>query len=329
MKFNKKKYHQHLYKRFRGLCLIIFLLAFCSFPLLSLTLNVANQISYQIIAVGYLLLAFSLPLFCFRFNYYSNASDFYYALPLDRQDLFNNSFLLGYLVASVPISLATIIGIITEVLINNALLLPLLLEYLNIIFFFSVIYTLVVMIIQYCNNVIDTIISTIGLINLPFILAYLVLQYVNTITGSITVDQGLMALLSPVYNLLYFYNISANIFIYLIYFVVLLLALYFASKTFYQKANHNYQKITTHHFKTIIKYLLVMCAFFAASIIGKNNFNNSLLQISFAFIISFVTYLITVYVNNRSLKFSFNILIKFILLMIVLVAFIILIPILL
>lgn len=321
-----KKYNSYLTHRFKDLALILFGVSFCLFPLLSLTTNINHRVAYFFISFMYLVCSITVPLFFFRYKYYPNATDFYYSLPFKRKDLFRSSLWSGYLVTIIPISISVLIGIISESLIDNSLFVSLILEYLNIVFFFSVIYATVILIIQLCNNMLDTIVSTIALVNFPFILGYLFFAYIESTTGTNTFDPEVMVLVSPVSNLFFALDIELSFLVYLLYTVVLIISLVLASSIFYKRAQSANQFEATKILKKIIKYLAILTAFFFVSFIGSSNFDSKFGEILFSLIASTTTFLAVCFMDHRALKVTTKEVVVFVLLMIVLVSFVVILP---
>lgn len=325
MKINKK-YRSHLFHRFKDLALVLFVVSFCLFPLLTLTTNVDYETSYFLISLMYLILAFAMPLFFFRYKYYQNASDFYYSLPLNRDYLFKTSLVSGYLVVVVPITVSVIIGMIFASANSTNLFSTLFIEYLNMLFFFSVIYGAVILIIQLCNNVLDTVVSTITIVNFPFILGFLIFGYLNSLTGTQTFNPDFMVFVSPVNNLLFVLYIELSIWVYVLYGITLVVSLVLASMIFYRRGQSSQKFNATRLLKKIIKYLAIFTAFFFISIIGSNNFENKFGEILFAIIASTATFFAVNFIDHRGLKFNFRELISFAILIIILVLLVILLP---
>lgn len=335
-------YMKHLILRHKTLLLLYTFVCFICYPLLTILtenpyIDDLMAIGGTIYLIGLLIAFLILPVLVFRFNHNKRSVDTYYSLPISRSSLFFAQYLTPMLCALIPVILNYALGTIILTIratINNytwwggpggtfeafvvfvLALIPLVAAYAMNTYF-----------VNKSNTMFDAAIVTLGHNVLPFLIILAVALFIDNhrvSTGSIDYDYFLISrILSPNYRcfdlyISYFDNRITMDFdlllktLYNIGFFVLFTVL--GVKAFKKRKGEDAEQIT-NSFITY-PFLIHVASIFIMSFLDITEMWSETVVVILFIAILFVIFTIMNFIANRSVKFTWKILAKFVILLV-------------
>jgi len=309
------RYFKFRLRSFLSRMIFIFLFCFLVFPLVVLaTYNNYNSLEstydyFYAIAAVLLVLGFVFPIGFFFFTNAKNSSDFYFALPIKRQDLFIHNYLIGIIVPLLPVTLAVASGLFTLHLYGSPFLGENLLMYGKIVLFYLTINNLVTLIIQKCNNRFDSFLASLILINLPLSLYYAIVVFLeNTLLGFPPYENFyLLAFISPLFSIFYTWLSATPLYIFVIYLLALLLVPILASVLFYsRKPEKSADASTSRMIYPLMSYVFTFNVFLLSYLTTSNLNFRPWFTYLFAIILALLVFLSIRMLATRGFKNLFR-----------------------
>lgn len=314
------KFINFQFDRYFNTAIFIFLIGITTFPLIVLTSYgnyqelSATYIYFTVIAAILLVAAFVLPIALFNFSNAKSSSDVYFSLPIKRQDIFLQNYFLGLVITLVPIILSTICGILALALKGSPYYLTNLMMFVRIIFVYLVLYNLVILVIQKCNNLIDSFIASFIIVNIPIVLYYAIIVFLeNTVLGfPYYSNYNLITLISPIYSIFMIWQVPPFTLYYPIYWLLLIILPILASMFFYlKKPEQSADASTSILIYPFIKYVCTFAIFIMCIVISyRYNFGPIGIYV-FALGTSLLTYLLIQILSTRGFKPFYRSILRF------------------
>ncbi len=292
--------------------IFLFALGISTFPLIVLAINsefLTIESSYPFfifISVILLVSGFVFPIILFDFTNHKKSADFYYSLPVKRQTIFLQQYVLGLIFILVPITISTLLGIFSLIIKGSSFFVEYLLIYLSIVLVFLAIYNIVTFVIQKCNNLTDSYTASLILINIPVVIYYSIVIFLeNSIYGFPNYYyQDLLVMLSPIYGIFAIWTTNVSFYVYLFYLILMILIPIFASILFYTKrAEQSSEASVSKMIYPLIKYVATFTVFMGCLVIALSNNFGVLGKYIFAIGFSLVTYLTIDALSKRGFNY--------------------------
>lgn len=336
-------YMKHLVLRHKTLLMLYTFVCFISYPLLTILterpyIDDLMAIGGTIYMIGLLVIFLVLPVFIFKFNLSKKSVDTYYSLPISRKSLFFAQYVTPLICALLPVILNYALGTIVLTIrasINHydwwggpagtfeafiafiLALIPLVAGYAMNTYF-----------VNKCNALMDAAIVTLGYNVLPYLLILTVAIYLenHTVgTGGILNDIDYFTIarvMSPYYRSFEFfveYYSQRDVFNFLLFFktlynlAFLTVFTWLGLKTFQKRKGEDAEQIT-NSFITY-PFLIHIASICIISFLDITRMLDIVWIVVFTAVI-FVIFTIMNFIANRSVKFTWKIAVKFIILMI-------------
>lgn len=337
-----QKYFINLFKRKKRILALYTFIVFMAYPFLLITNLITNDgegfinITETMLILCELVLAalaIILPLFTFKFAFVKKNVDTYFAIPLNRDHLFNAHFIAPILGTILPILASYLLGglfLIPDSGIDGYLILLLILLLVFIIFI--VIYSMNTFIILKCNNIIDASIITAAIGIVPLMLyaaleTFLRSQVFNNGMLDSIIHKGpqlIVDLFSPYRGLVLVNeyvkfrgnNIqleTLDVVLFMYYVVIGILLIIEAKKSFKFKKGEDAEQLTTHY----LTYPLLTNLGLISLILNFNFTDYDITEMVIILIALFVAYMIIHAIAMRSFKINMKMILKFIILIVV------------
>lgn len=340
MKNETKNYCRYFIKRHTKLILLISTLLFLTLPFLAFTKGGIRLFSYSsqetIDLMGFastlsfcaFVLAAIIPNIVFKFLHKRNSCDLYFALPMNRKTLFSLQYILGLGMALIPLTLNVIL-VLVIILVRYAGLLGIdLLIYIMLVYIlFFALYSIITLLIIKCNNTLDAILATIGVIFLPMILLLTLRIFLNMQVNAIYVSVNtsfqevfdisiLFRYISPITCSKYFasyldsrvvLSLSEYILPLCYWFILGFVSLYFARKTFIQKKEEDVEQRTI----SLLIYPLMILIIMISLIIITFDMQMEMSDRITSTLVILVVYMISNFIWRRKIQFKIKELLMF------------------
>lgn len=286
-----------------------------------------------------IVLAILIPMVVYRFLYKRKSCDLYFSLPIKRKQLFSLQYCLGFLMAIIPFTLNFILALIVfymknTVTIENSIFPYFILVYI-IIF---TLYSLISLVLVKCNNMLDAVLVSIGIVIVPIILfitaqLFLTLQMDNifvTQSGSFNeiFDISLMfTYITPIICIFYYvseylltvqsHSISMIIIPMLYWFMVGSVFLYASRKAFLERKEEDSEQRT----KSFLTYPINLVLGIIALTLGTFRSDVMSSDMIVSIVIIFVIYVVVIFIWKRRIQLRVKEIASFILLYAVVISF--------
>lgn len=207
-----KNYIRYFFRSNRRLMILEFILLFVLLPFVAY-----NQISWsagqdmetqrQMILVttaitsilAALVLAFVTPLYIYRFVFKRQSCDLYYSLPICRSRLFSLQFILGALLAMIPLCFNYLLDFILLGFSISTNLWSVFIFYLVLFLMFLSLYSIISLLVVKCNNLMDAFLVSGAYMVLPLLVFLSLMGFLSTQIAHLFVGSagGTMEFINP------------------------------------------------------------------------------------------------------------------------------------
>lgn len=320
-----KNYSLHLLKSNKTIIGIYSFICFIVFPLLMILEGIYNakdmaNIGLHIYALLLCLGVCAVPIISHMFNYNKRSVDVYYSLPIKRKDLFLIHYFIPLLVLIIPVLITFLMGLVIigiKSVFDFGFIVEYMLRLLSIIIAASAGYSINTFFISKCNTLIDSIIITLSINAIPFLIYSSVISFIDSflVPTGIDVFNFIEPILytSALYNCFKvhrFMNNMTDFILLLLMLIVFIVMSFIAYRSYINRKGEDASQITDH----ILTYPLViniasLCILSLVDLINAESI--TLLIISLSFI--FVVFAVMNFIAKRKVKITKNIVLKFVL----------------